>query len=65
MKRNTPAPNLIAETFMATFKIFLIIYLATLAVLAFLYFRAPRNGDARVQITQTDNQNISQKINNG
>ena len=66
MSKHTPAPNLIAETFMATFKIFLVIYLATIAFIAIIYFKpsSPRVGDTHVQITQNGNENIHQKINN-
>ena len=68
-KRVTPAPNLIAETFVSTFKIFSIILIVIIVVNNLLWVYsvskpAPRVGDARIEINQSGNGNIKQEINN-
>ena len=57
-------PNLIAETFISAFKIFLIIFLATNLVWAIIYFSpsAPRVGDTHVEITQSGNHDVVKNI---
>ena len=67
MAKDAPVPNIIAQTFMSAFKVFLIIYLATIFVLAVIWYKPTQphaGGDARVEINQNGNDNIHQEINN-
>ena len=62
-----PTPNLIAETFMSTLKIFVIIVILNNIIWAIFSFRptpTPRVGDTHVEITQNGNRDIKQDINN-
>lgn len=62
--KNVPTPNLIAETFVSTFKISLLIVLAifviTNVVWGIIYFKptVPRVGNTNVQITQNGDKDI-------
>lgn len=66
MSKNATEPNIIAETFIVTFKIFLALYIATIVVIAVLYYKpsSPPASDTRVEITQTGNRDIHQEIKN-
>lgn len=58
-------PNLIAETFMSTLKIFVVIVILNNIIWAIFSFKpTPRIGDTRVEITQNGNHDIKQDINN-
>ena len=66
--RATPAPKLIAETFMSTVKIFTIILIVIIVlnnlVWAFYAFKPipQRIGDAHIEINQSGNRDIKQEI---
>lgn len=66
MSKDAVIPNLVAETFITTFKIFMVIFVLTNIVWAVVYFRQPssRVGDNKIEITQTGNRDISQEIKN-
>ena len=69
-KKQTMVPNLIAETFMSTLKIFMIILVVIVVVNNLVWsmyvFKpsTPRIGDTHVEITQNGNHDIKQNINN-
>lgn len=66
MKNVGQIPNIVAETFITTFKIFMVIFVLTNIVWAAVYFRqpTPRVGDNKIEITQTGNRDIHQEIKN-
>ena len=59
-------PNLIAETFMSTLKIFVVIVILNNIIWATFFFKptTPRIGDTHVEITQNGNHDIEQNIKN-
>ena len=64
MSNEKQIPNLVAETFITTTKVFLLIILAINIAWVAIYFGQPKStrvGDNKVEITQTGNRNISQK----
>jgi hypothetical protein len=67
--RDSQTPNMVAEVFMSTFKIFswitLFLIVVTNIVWAVIYFKPspPRTGDTHVEITQNgDRDVVTQKI---
>ena len=58
-----PTPNLIAETVMCCFKIFLAIFIVTNFVWGVIYFKpsTPRTGNTHVEINQNGNRDIVNK----
>ena len=69
-KKQIATPNLIAETFMSTLKIFMIILVVIIVINNMVWsiyvFKPtqPRIGDTHVEITQNGNHDIKQDINN-
>ena len=65
VSKNTPTPNIVAETFVSVCKYFLIVLVLNNLIWAVIHFRpvTSRLGDTHVEITQTGNEDISQKIN--
>lgn len=64
--KNADVSSVIADTFITTFKICVVLYIATMCALAVASYKpsASRVGDARVEINQTGNGNIQQEIKN-
>ena len=64
-KKPIPTPNLIAETFIATIKILLIIVALNNILWAIFFFKpsaSPHIGDTHMEITQNGNHDIKQNI---